>query len=201
MIYVGTAGFTYPDWRGVFYPRGVAQRVWLEYYAERFGVVELNTTFHGIAKLAVVNGWVERTPENFTFAVKVNRALTHDRAEGNFAADAAAFVAAVTPLAEAGKLAALVAQFPPSFRATPANAAYLRQLREGLGDLPAVVEFRHTSWATDATFEQLRQLQLGYVCVDEPRLPGLMPPAVQRTGPVAYVRFHGRNAEHWRAAG
>jgi uncharacterized protein YecE (DUF72 family) len=201
MILIGTAGFTYPDWRTVFYPKGVAQRVWLEYYAERFSTVELNTTFHGLPRPSTVAGWVARTPEHFTFSVKANRALTHDRVEGNFAADAAAFVAAVQPLAEAGKLACVMAQFPVSFRHTAANAAYLRQLRDGLGDLPAVVEFRHSSWATDATLEHLRTLRFGFVCVDEPHLPGLMPPLVARTGPVGYVRFHGRNAAQCRKAG
>ena len=201
MILVGTAGFTYPDWRGVFYPRGVAQRKWLEYYAEQFRTVELNTTFHGLPRASTVHGWVARTPDTFTFAVKANRALTHDRVPATFAADAAAFGEAVQPLAEAGKLACVLAQFPNSFHATPENTEYLTRLRAGLGDLPAVVEFRHTSWATPETYGHLRALRLGYVCVDEPRLPGLMPPVVQRTGPVAYVRFHGRNAKHWKSAG
>ncbi len=142
-----------------------------------------------------------RTPDNFTFAVKVHRSLTHDRVAETFAADASAFVAMVQPLAEAGKLACVLAQFPNSFNATPENADYLTRLRAGLEDLPAVVEFRHAGWATPATIAQLRALRLGYVCVDEPRLPGLMPPLVQRTGPVAYVRFHGRNAAHWKSAG
>ncbi len=201
MIDVGTAGFTYPDWRGTFYPKGVAQRVWLEYYAERFSTVELNTTFHGLPAASTITGWVARTPPHFTFAVKVHRSLTHDRFTGDFDRDAAAFAAMVQPLAEAGKLTCVLAQFPVTFRAAPANAAYLTQLREGLGDLPTVIEFRHASWASEATYAHLRALGLGFVCVDEPRLPGLMPPVVVRTGPVAYVRFHGRNAAHWRTAG
>jgi uncharacterized protein YecE (DUF72 family) len=201
MIYVGTAGFTYPDWRTTFYPRGVPQRLWLEYYAERFSTLELNTTFHGVPKPSTVTGWVERTPPHFQFSVKAHRGLTHDRVASTFVDEAAAFSAMLQPLIEAGKLACVLAQFPTSFRATALNTEYLLRLRAGLGDLPLVVEFRHASWATPTTFSQLRALRLGFVCVDEPHLPGLMPAVTERTGPVAYVRFHGRNTLNWRKAG
>jgi uncharacterized protein YecE (DUF72 family) len=103
----------------------------------------------------------------------------------------------VRPLAQAGKLACVLAQFPQSFRPTPENTTYLSVVREGLGDLPGVVEFRHAAWATEEVFAQLRALGLGYAVVDEPRLPGLMPPTAVATGPVSYVRFHGRNGAQW----
>ena len=106
-------------------------------------------------------------------------------------------MAALQPLAEAGKLACVLAQFPYSFHPTPDNRAYLGWLRDGLGDLPAVIELRHADWVTPATFELLRSLGLGFCCVDEPRLRGLLPPVAVATGPVAYVRFHGRNAAKW----
>ena len=80
---------------------------------------------------------------------------------------------------------------------TPENRDYLRRLREGFGDLPVVVEFRHVALVNQPTFELLKELNLGFCSVDEPRLRGLMPPVAVATGPVAYVRFHGRNAAKW----
>jgi uncharacterized protein YecE (DUF72 family) len=91
----------------------------------------------------------------------------------------------------------VLAQFPPSFRRTPANEDYLARLRPGLRELPAVVEFRHADWVNEAVFERLRGLGLGFACVDEPVLKGLLPPVAVATSPVAYVRFHGRNARQW----
>jgi uncharacterized protein YecE (DUF72 family) len=90
-----------------------------------------------------------------------------------------------------------LAQFPNSFRASAENLDYLKRLREGFGELPVVVELRNAAWVSQTTYGLLRELGLGFCCVDEPRLPGLMPPVAVVTGPVAYVRFHGRNAAKW----
>jgi len=193
MIRIGTAGFSYRDWRGPFYPAGLPEREWLGYYARAFSTVELNVTFYRLPDRRNLAAWIERTPPGCQFSVKAFRGLTHERAAPDFPA----FVAAVRPLAEAGKLACVLAQFPQSFRRTPANTAYLAQLRQGLADWPVVVEFRHAEWIDQGLFGQLRQLNLGLVCVDEPPLKGLMPPVAAVTGPVAYVRFHGRNAKQW----
>lgn len=193
MIRLGTAGFSYQDWAGTFYPPGLPEREWLAYYAREFSFVELNVTFYRLPAARTVAAWVERTPADFAFAVKAFRGLTHEREAPDFAA----FRAAVQPLVQAGKLACVLAQFPQSFHPTPENNAYLAQLRDGLADLPAVVEFRDAAWAAPATFERLRALGLGFASVDEPRLKGLMPPVAEATGPVAYVRFHGRNAARW----
>jgi len=193
MILIGTAGFSYRDWRGPFYPAGLPERDWLAFYAREFPTVELNVTFYRLPAARTLDAWIERTPAGFQFSVKAYRGLTHERQAPDFAA----FAAATRPLAQAGKLACVLAQFPQSFRRTPANEAYLARLRQGLGDLPVVVEFRHAEWADEAVFERLRALQLGFACVDEPALKGLMPPMAVATSPIAYVRFHGRNAQHW----
>jgi uncharacterized protein YecE (DUF72 family) len=100
-------------------------------------------------------------------------------------------------LVEAGRLACVLAQFPYSFHPSPENRDYLQRLRAGLAGLPVVVEFRTAGWVAQGTFDLLRSLNLGFCSVDEPRLPGLMPPVAAATGPVAYVRFHGRNAARW----
>jgi uncharacterized protein YecE (DUF72 family) len=140
-----------------------------------------------------VEGWVQRTPDDFVFAVKAHGSLTHERQEPDFAG----FVEAISPLAAAGKLGCVLAQFPHSFAPTEENWAYLGQLRDGLTAYPLVVEFRERAWVKEATFDRMKSMGLGFCCVDEPRLAGLMPPEARATGPVGYVRFHGRNAQKW----
>lgn len=195
MIKIGTSGFSYDDWVGQVYPPDLPAREHLAYYAERFPTVELNVTYYRVPEPRTVEGWVRKTPLDFLFAVKAFQGLTHERKEPDFQG----FVAALTPLVESGKLGCVLAQFPYSFHPTLENREYLALLRAGFGDLPVVVELRNAGWVTDETFDLLHSLNLGYCCVDEPQLRGLMPPLAIATGPVAYVRFHGRNAAKWYA--
>ncbi len=195
MIKIGTSGFSYDDWVGPVYPPELPAREHLAYYAERFPTVELNVTYYRVPELRTVEGWVRKTPPDFLFAVKAFQGLTHERKEPDFQG----FVAALTPLVESGKLGCVLAQFPYSFHPTPENRNYLALLRAGFGDLPVVVELRNAGWVADETFDLLHSLNLGYCCVDEPQLRGLMPPLAIATGPLAYVRFHGRNAAKWYA--
>lgn len=193
MIRLGTSGFSYDDWVGVFYPPELPKREWLAYYARQFDTVELNVTYYRVPDRRTVVGWTDRTPDGFLFAVKAFGGLTHERQEPDFAG----FVESIEPLREAGKLGSILAQFPYSFGPSPANWAYIERLRDGLAHLPVVIEFRQRGWVQPTTFERLEALGLGFCCVDEPRLEGLMPPEARATAPVAYVRFHGRNARKW----
>jgi uncharacterized protein YecE (DUF72 family) len=193
MIRIGTSGFSYPDWVGPVYPPDLPPSEHLSFYAREFSTVELNVTYYRVPDARTVAGWIKKTPDDFLFAVKAFSALTHEREAPDFTA----FVAALAPLRQAGKLGCVLAQFPYSFHPTPQNRDYLKRLRDGLGDLPVVVEFRNAAWVGEPTFALLRSLSLGYCSVDEPRLRGLMPPVAVATGPVAYVRFHGRNAAKW----
>jgi uncharacterized protein YecE (DUF72 family) len=193
VIHLGTSGFSYDDWVGTVYPAGLRRDQWLPQYASEFGTVELNVTYYRVPGKKTVESWVRRTPDGFVFSVKANSSLTHDRQDPDFAG----FCNGIAPLIEAGRLACVLAQFPYSFHPSDDNRGYLLQVREGLGDLPVVIEFRDSAWATDDTFALLEELRFGYCCVDEPRLKGLMPPVARATGPVAYVRFHGRNAAQW----
>jgi uncharacterized protein YecE (DUF72 family) len=195
VIRIGTSGFSYDDWIGPFYPPDLPAREHLSYYAREFPTVELNVTYYRVPEPRTVSGWVRKTPDDFLFAVKAFQGLTHERGEPDFPG----FVSALEPLIESGKLGCVLAQFPYSFHPKPENEDYLRRLREGFAALPVVVELRNAGWVKPETFELLRSLGLGYCCVDEPRLKGLMPPIAVATGPVAYVRFHGRNAAKWYA--
>ncbi len=195
MILVGTSGYSYPEWRGRFYPDRLPQERMLAFYAEAFPAVELNSTYYRIPTARMLEAMVRRAAGRLTFAVKAPRELTHDRAQ---AAEALPqFRQALDPMREAGALGCVLLQFPFSFQPGPEAAAHVLRLRDGLDDLPAVVEFRHRRWVSEDTFGWLRDHRLGFCCVDEPQLPGLPPPAAVATGPVGYVRFHGRNAARW----
>lgn len=193
MILLGTSGFYYDDWIGPVYPKELPRIQWLPFIAEQVDTIELNVTYYRVPSQQTVAGWVERTPDDFLFSVKAHRSLTHDRKDPDYPA----YVEALTPMIESGKLACILAQFPHSFHPNPATRKYLQSMRNGMGDLPVVVEFRDRDWVSDETFTMLEELDLGFCSVDEPQLRGLMPPVARLTGSLAYVRFHGRNAARW----
>jgi uncharacterized protein YecE (DUF72 family) len=139
--------------------------------------------------------WVAETPSGFRFFVKLNKVSTHERTgEGE---ETAELLAAVAPLLEEGRLAGLLAQFPASFHAGPREREYLTVLAERLATLPLFVELRHRSWDSDESVELLRRLKVGWVAVDQPRLPSLGGPRPAVAGQAGYVRFHGRNSATW----
>ncbi|MFQ5922950.1 MAG: DUF72 domain-containing protein [Anaerolineales bacterium] len=193
MIRLGTSGFSYEDWIGPVYPEDLPKWQWLSFYSQEFDTVELNVTYYRVPPAKTVAGWVERTPDGFLFSVKAHKSLTHERTDPDFET----FRVGIEPLARSGKLACVLAQFPFSFHPTPDNTSYLRLLRSGLSDIPTVIEFRDHAWVKQETFALLEALDFGYCAVDEPRLRGLMPPVSRASGPLSYVRFHGRNAEKW----
>lgn len=196
MILIGCAGYSYADWKGVFYPPGTAAGEMLSYYARQFPFTELNTTYYRMPTAALLGSMEAKTPPGFLFFIKAYSAFTHKRdATGE---DFGLFSEALRPLEEVGKLAGVLAQFPNSFRRNDENRDYLRHLREQWPDLTIAVEFRHREWVEDeATFELLEDEQLTYVCVDEPGFKGLVPPLIRATARIGYVRFHGRNYQKW----
>jgi len=196
VIHIGTSGFHYDDWVGRFYPDGLPKSRWLEYYSAEFESCELNYTFYRMPTASQLARMADRVPEGFRFALKAYQGITHERVD--VASLLTRLDEAVRPLVEVGKLGAILLQFPYSFR--PEQAAdtdLLAQCREGLPRLPLVAEFRNDGWYRGETFDRLRELSIGFCCVDEPRLRGLMPPVAVATADVAYVRFHGRNAAKW----
>ena len=195
MIYLGTAGFSYDDWVGSFYPVGLPKHQWLAYYAREFNTCEINSTYYALPRPANIKAMVQKTGEGFLFSIKANQQMTHLREDN--AEVFQAFRQVIEPVIVAGKLGCILAQFPYSFRLTRENWDYLKLLKERLGDLPVVVEFRNAQWLRDEVFGWLRELELGFCCVDEPPLPNLLPPLAEATSAVSYVRFHGRNSAKW----
>jgi len=195
MIYVGTSGYSYEDWVGPYYPEDLPKKDWLSFYAKEFSTCEVNFTYYRIPDAWTLERMARKTPPHFIFTVKAHQDMTHQR-EGNEAVFEQ-FVKALRPLLERGQFGCILAQFPYSFHANQENRDYLRLFRERLPDLPVVVEFRNARWISPRTFELLRECDLGFCCVDQPRLKGLIPPVAEVTSSVAYVRFHGRNAAKW----
>jgi uncharacterized protein YecE (DUF72 family) len=200
MIYVGTSGYSYDDWKGPYYPENIKSTEMLPFYAQEFRASEINYTYYRMPSPKTLGAMAKKVPEGFVFTVKASKELTHEReAEEGYGTPESftQFREALQPMVDEGKFGAVLAQFPNSFKPSPENRDYLSSFREYMGDLPVVVEFRNASWVTDDTMELLKQNNLGYCCVDEPHMKGLIPPIAVATAPVAYVRFHGRNAQKW----
>lgn len=195
LVRVGTSGYSFEDWRGVFYPEKIEKTKMLDYYIDHFDTVEINSTYYGIPHPRVFEAMAKKTPLGFDFIVKANQSLTHKREQ--LAQETPKYLEALLPLVESGKFKGVLAQFPWSFPRLPANVDHLRKCRDALADLPLFVEFRHSSWVKQDTFDLLKSLEVGYVSVDEPQLEKMVEPIAVATTSVGYVRFHGRNAKDW----
>jgi len=207
-VYIGTSGWSYPrgegTWKGFFYPAGRVNE--LEFYSQFFNTVEVNTSFYRPPDPGIVYSWIKKTPPGFRFAVKLWQKFTHPKmfkeATGEVAAisqeDVDVFRRALEPLAKAGRLGALLAQFPPGFK----NDGYGRQiivaLAKAFGQYPLALELRHRSWSDDpATAALLRENNIAWVEIDEPKFSSSVAARVPVTADMAYFRFHGRNAKEW----
>lgn len=192
-LLIGTSGFSYEDWVGVFYPPGLPKGRWFEFYAQQFPCLEVNSSYYAFLSPQTVRGLVNRAPVGFRFALKLHRSLTHER---NDIEESLQKTRQQNRLfQEAGMLAVQLAQFPHSFLPSPEAWGYLRRLAEELS--PLCVEFRNARWQTPDTLQRLREWGVSLCVVDQPDLPGLMKFQPVVTHSPAYIRFHGRNAKTW----
>ncbi len=226
---IGTSGWNYPSgrgtWNGIFYPpsRGRSKSFdELSYYAEHFNTVEVNSTFYGQPRADVCRTWAQRTPARFDFSVKLYQKFTHPKmykqqfAKGSATApgsdrllealirpnesDLDDFKRGVDPLAVAGKLGPLLAQFPPSFKSEPASVDYLRWLLDSFRGYVLAVELRHRSWsdALADTLSLLNAHSAAFVQIDEPKFRlSIAQNQLPNVTSVYYMRLHGRNAAKW----
>lgn len=195
MIYVGTSGFSYDDWKGYFYPERIQKKDMLAYYAANFNTVEVNSTYYAIPPASTFAAMDAKTPQDFKFVVKAHKDMTHTQIPQPTAFDV--FLTSIKPIQESGKLGCILAQYPWSFKHTSDNIEKIKEFQSRVGEIPAVVEFRNAGWVNDDTFQLLRDLKLGFCCVDEPHLKGLVPRVAGVTSDIGYIRFHGRNAKDW----
>ena len=227
-VRVGTSGWNYPSgkgtWNGVFYPKprpkGFDE---LRFYAEHFDTVEVNSTYYGQPRAEVTRGWADRTPPGFAFSVKLYQKFTHPRmytervvkglpkdalesadAIGALvdvnAADLDEFRRGIEPLAQAGKLGALLAQFPASFKDSPASREAVARLLRVFQDYRVAVELRHKSWsdAIGKTLALLNSFKSAWVQIDEPKFSfSIRQNYLPNVEGFYYMRLHGRNARAW----
>jgi uncharacterized protein YecE (DUF72 family) len=196
-VRIGTAGWMYKDWEGIVYPPARRSFDRLEFMASLFDTSEINSTFYRIPPPSMARDWARRVAHNslFLFTAKLYRAFTHERnATGQ---DEQAVAEAMGALADAGRLGCVLVQVPMSFHRTPENRDALEKIFERFGSFPMAAEFRHFSWNTPETLRFLEDRRVGFVNIDQPRLKGNLPGTSYVTGPIAYYRFHGRNAAKW----
>jgi uncharacterized protein YecE (DUF72 family) len=227
---IGTSGWNYPTgagrWNGLFYPAtrskraGTANFDELRFYAEHFDTVEVNSTFYGQPRAEVTRGWVDRTPPGFEFSLKLYQKFTHPKmfreaalkrapgAEGPLLdllaqvtqSDIDEFLAGIDPLVTAGRLGALLAQFPASFKDSASSREYLAQLLHVFDEYPIAVELRHKSWsdAIGDTLAMLNAFGAAWVQIDEPKFRfSIRQNYLPNVNAFYYMRLHGRNAAQW----
>jgi uncharacterized protein YecE (DUF72 family) len=215
-FYVGTCGYSYPGgppqgWEEIFYPKAVGRRLnELEFYASYFDLVEINSTFYRPPTPAMTRAWVSRTPDDFKFAVKAWQKFTHPTRLGGKSAerqiwepfdahDVELFSGALMPLAGAGKLAALLFQYPAGFHCVPENLERIERTLEAFAGFPKVVELRHLSWSEHGS--QTRDLlcsgATSWAFIDEPKFASSVRQNIDAHGDLVYLRLHGRNRGKW----
>jgi uncharacterized protein YecE (DUF72 family) len=194
-IHIGTSGYVFPDWRGVFYPPKLAQNRWLEYYAARFDSIEINVTYYRLPPRTTFESMAARTPDGYPFWVKVPGEVTHGA--GDPEPVLRQFFEAVQPLEAVGKLAGALAQFPQSFHPGREAEDRLKRIRDAAGERLVAIEFRRKDWGGELRLELLKELSFVNVIPDLPRLKDLPEADLVRTGEVTYVRLHGRNELTW----
>ncbi|MBN1849941.1 MAG: DUF72 domain-containing protein [Deltaproteobacteria bacterium] len=196
-ILIGTSGFSYQDWHEVFYPKEMDPKDYLTFYSHQFQVLELNFSYYRIPDARLARQMLVNSEERMEFVIKANRQMTHEISNRSLSEILPLFMKGISPFIEAGKMGAVLLQFPQGFHYLPANRVYLKSLIEALAPIPAVVEFRQKEWLRESVFKSLKDLNAGFVCVDEPALPALIPPMFIHTSRIGYVRFHGRNKKNW----
>jgi uncharacterized protein YecE (DUF72 family) len=210
-IYVGTAGWSYKDWEGIVYPAQIKKSQHpVEYMAQYFNMLEINTSFYGHIKPEWGKLWCRKARgvnSGFMFTAKLNRAFTHSpiaMVESTSADtihagpnDEHLAKAGLDSIAEENMLGALLVQFPISFKNTNQNRDYLDALLNKFGKYPTVVEVRHNSWTNEGTLRYFVQKGVAFCNIDQPLLGKAVVPSDLVTSPVGYVRLHGRNYDQW----
>ncbi len=185
-VRIGCSGWNYASWRhGVFYPERCPARLWLETYARSFDTVEVNATFYRLPTRKAVQGWVDQTPDDFCFAVKGSRYLTHIKRLTGLADGLERFYERIEPLVRSPKLGPVLWQLPPTFRRDDERlAGALRRLPPGRH----CFEFRHPTWFAEDVYALLREHGAALVIGDRPEVHAFQ--THELTADWTFVRFH-----------
>jgi uncharacterized protein YecE (DUF72 family) len=202
-LLIGTSGYDYKDWKGIFYPEKLPQVRFLEYYATQFNSLELNGTYYRMPTQEQMRKMYVRSGGKLMFTVKAFQDLTHasyTEAYGDksrYQPLLAEFKNALEPLLAENKLLCALFQFPQSFHYEKAERIYLDSILKEISDIPVVVEMRNAKWQNDQVYNALRQRRVGWCITDNPKLNDLLKLEYISTSDIAYIRFHGRNAKMW----
>ena len=197
-IRVGPAGWSYPDWAGVLYPKRSPKGFHeAAYLAEFFDTIEINTSFYSPLQPDHCRHWVALVEANprFQFTAKLWQRFTHETTGTE--TDEREVRAGFDVLRQARKLGAVLLQFPFSFHREPNTATYLQKLLERFSDYPLVVEVRHASWNDKEFYEMLHQRGVGFCNIDQPVIGRSLKPTERSTSRVGYLRLHGRRYDTW----
>jgi uncharacterized protein YecE (DUF72 family) len=198
-VWAGTSGYSFPAWKGSFYPEDLPAKGMLRYFGERLRAVEINNTFYRLPQPSVVQGWAEQVPEQFRFAVKASQKITHFKRLSGVEQETAYLLRAIEPLA--ARLGPLLVQLPPNFKRDDGRlAAFLGLLRELSPTTRAAFEFRHPSWHDEAIGTLVRDAG-GVVCgadTDELPLEELTPGASWGYLRLRRERYEEGDLKRWR---
>jgi uncharacterized protein YecE (DUF72 family) len=193
-LYIGTAGWAYPHWNGVVYPKKPAPGSHaLELVSKYLDLVEINSSFYQFLRPELVKLWIKKASEHprFMFTAKLHQGFTHMRMLED--SEVRAFKEGLWPLLNAGRLGALLMQFPWSFRFTAENQDFVIRLRRAFHEFPLAAEMRHSSWMAEEAVGTFLDYRIGFCNIDQPEYTRAMPPTSLLTSGIGYVRLHGRN--------
>lgn len=199
IIRVGPAGWSYKDWETIVYPQKPGKSFDpLEYLAQFFNTIEINSSFYRPPVPSTTKSWANRVAANkeFAFTAKLHRVFTHERGKAT-AEDEKAFREGMDVLVNANKLGAVLLQFPWSFKNTADERIYLAKLIEQFSDYPLVLEVRHASWNKEEVYEWLEERGVAVCNIDQPVFAKSIRPQALTTSRVGYIRLHGRNYQNW----
>ncbi|MFC1478769.1 DUF72 domain-containing protein [Candidatus Margulisiibacteriota bacterium] len=182
-FHIGTSGWSYKDWNGRFYPENIPEKDHLPFYQEHFRTVEINSTFYHLPKETTVINWHDKTGDDFIFAVKGSRYITHVKRLIDCGEPVQNFFTVIDHFKE--KCGPILWQLPPGFKK---NETRLKEFIELLPkNFRHAFEFRNKEWFTDSVYEILQKNECALVIYD---MPGFQTPEVI-TADFAYIRFHG----------
>lgn len=185
--YIGTSGWVYNDWNEIFYPEGLPSKERLKFFSQHFRTAEINYSFYHLPESKTYENWYNQTPDNFLFAVKASRFITHVRRLKDVKTAWDKFLENALYLKE--KLGPILFQLPASFRSTNEDLKRLREFLKQIAkdDLRFAFEFRHESWCDENTYKMLKRYKVAWVIADSPGYPK----AEVVTADFVYIRMHG----------
>jgi len=191
---IGCSGFSYRDWKGVFYPPSIKQSEMILYYERFFDLLELNFSFYKMPAKEQIETFLSKT-RRIEFSIKAPSVFTHERTYTG--EDVRLFKEAVRPLTESDRFVGVLFQFPQSFRWSQETREYLMKLSEAFAGIERIIEPRNRSFLSNEVLMELEIMGFSVANVDAPRLPGLFLGPWKTVGNLNYVRLHGRNKDSW----